>query len=280
MADSSEPLISAKDVTFGFSEGDDFLKSVRLDVAAGECWGIIGPNGAGKSTFLRLLAGLHAPTSGRVCLGGRSLTDVSLRERARRIAFLPQSLPTDLSNSAREIVLMGRFPHRRFGLFEDASDFVVVDEALAMTQALPYADRAMATLSGGEAQRVHIAAAIAQRPEVLLFDEPTASLDLSHQLGIFSILRELARADGVAVVVVTHDVNLAARYCSRILLLADGCTVACGSPEQVIAPNVLGPVYGVELSSVTVDGLNDRWIVPLDGPVRQTPSFSRSGGQT
>ncbi|MEE8386072.1 MAG: ABC transporter ATP-binding protein [Dehalococcoidia bacterium] len=265
MDDAGSPTLEALDVTYGFPGRPIFLQPTRLSIRSGQCWGVIGPNGAGKSTLLRLLAGLLPPASGDVRLAGRSLANMSSGCRARQIAFLPQHLPTDLPSTAREIVLMGRFPHRGFGLFESAADFEIADRALAATEVTSFADRPLATLSGGEAQRVHIAAAIAQQPRVLLLDEPTAGLDLCHELAVFSRLRKLAEEDGLAVVVVTHDINLAARFCGRVLLLDDGRPVAAGPPAEVISTEVLEPVYGVELVAARAGRSGDSWIVPL-GP--------------
>ncbi len=241
----------------------DFLVAVSVTVRPGECWAIIGPNGAGKSTLLRLMAGLLRPHAGCIRLAGQDLLTVPGRRRARRIAFLPQQPPSDLDLSVRDIILMGRFPHRSYSLFESAEDHRLADRAMELTKTDAFADRPIATLSGGEAQRVHLAAAIAQAPDLLLLDEPTASLDIQYQLGIFEILRKRADADRLAVVVVTHDVNLAARFCSHVLLLEGGRQVATGPPALVITPEVLAPVYGVELMSLS-DPADSAygWIVP------------------
>lgn len=241
------PLLSAEAVAFGYPQRPAFLQDVSLDIAGGQCWGVVGPNGAGKSTLLRLLAGLRRPDAGRILLDGRPLSELPPRERARQIAFLPQHLPTDSPVTARETVLMGRFPHRRLGLFDAAADFEIADRALRTTETAAFAHRPMSTLSGGEAQRVHLAAALAQQPRLLLLDEPTAALDLYHQLSLFSVLRDLAERDGLAVVVVTHDLNLAGRFCSHLLLLDEGRSVAAGPPSDVLRPDILEPVYDVEL---------------------------------
>ena len=272
------PILDTLDLAYGFPPRPDFLRPLNLAIGAGECWGIIGPNGAGKSTLLRLLAGLLAPRSGDVRLDGRPLRDIPPRIRARRIAFLPQHAPADLAMPAREIVLMGRFPHRRFGLFDNAEDLAVADRAMTVTGTTEFADRPLSTLSGGEAQCVHIAAALAQEPAVLLLDEPTASLDLFHQLSIFSILSDLTARQGLAVVVVTHDVNLAARYCSHVLLLDDGRCVAAGPPADVIRPDVLQPVYRVDLAMLPAGDPARRWVVPLAPHTPSAPSPRPPGG--
>ena len=257
-------MLTLRDVGFGFAARPEFLGPISLTVGRGECWAVVGPNGAGKSTLLRLMTGLHRPHRGDIRVLGEPLASMSSRERARRIAFLPQRLPADIDLSARDVVLLGRFPHRSLGLFESAEDSRVTDQAMAMTETLGFADRPLATLSGGEAQRVHLAAALAQEPHVLLLDEPTASLDLQHQLAVFGILRERACRDGLAVVVVTHDVNLAGQFCTHVLLLDDGKPIAVGPPDEVLTPSLLEPVYHVGLVDVALPGRGGaRWIVPV-----------------
>ncbi|RIK67043.1 MAG: hypothetical protein DCC65_07425 [Planctomycetota bacterium] len=257
-------LLEIDSVTFGFPERPDFLHPVRLTVRTGEVWGIIGPNGAGKSTLLRLMAGLIRPKSGQIRFRGRGLDAIPPRERARRIAFLPQNPPREVALTVRQVVAMGRYPHRQLGLFESVDDLRIADRAMEATLTAEFADRTLSTLSGGEAQRVHISAALAQEPELLLLDEPTSALDLYHQLSILSKLAGLAEAGGLAVVVVTHDLNLAARYCSRLALMSAGCTVAVGNPADVLIPERLEPVYGVRMSIVRT-GEGREWIMPL-GP--------------
>jgi iron complex transport system ATP-binding protein len=262
-ADES-PLLELAGIRFGFPERPDFLGPVDLSVKSGECLAVVGPNGAGKSTLLRLMAGLLKPQQGEVRVDGQSLPSLSPRARARRMAFLPQGISaSELDYSVREIVLMGRFPHRSWSLFESAEDHRIAEDAMATTATGLFADRPVQTLSGGEAQRVHIAAALAQQPDVLLLDEPTSSLDLQHQLGIFGLLHDLAVRDGLAVVVVTHDINLAARFGTKVLLMDNGRPAAYGKPEKVIKPSVLEPVYGVGLMVLTMsEGGRQRWIVP------------------
>ncbi len=256
------PILQVAAATYGFPARPDFLGPVSLTVAPGECWGVLGPNGAGKSTLLRLLAGLLTPPSGQLLLEGSPLDRVPPRRRAQRIALLPQQTPHDLALTAREIVLMGRYPHRRFGLFDSAADAAVADEALALTGLSALADRPLSTLSGGEAQRAHLAAALAQRPRLLLLDEPTAALDLHHQIRILDLVRTLIHQQQLAAVVVTHDLNLAARYCGKVLLLHDGRPVACGPAADVIRPDVLAPVYQVDLVALAHESTPTRWIVP------------------
>lgn len=265
MPPNSRVLLTLRDVRFGFPARPDFLGPISLAVASGECWAIVGPNGAGKSTLLRLMAGLHTPYAGEVEISGEPLRRVSARRRAQRLSYLPQRMPSDVDFCARDVVLLGRYPHRSLGLFDSVEDYRAVERAMALTETLEYADRPIATLSDGEAQRVHLAAALAQEPRILLLDEPTASLDLKHQLAIFRILHDRARRDGLAVVVVTHDVNLAAQFCTHVLLLHEGRAVAQGTVAAVLTSAVLQPIYGVNLVTLTVpDHPDRRWIVPLE----------------
>jgi len=259
---SKRPGLALRDVRFGFPSRANFLGPVTLSVSPGDCWSIVGPNGAGKTTLLRLMAGLIRPSGGDVLLGGHALHALPSRERARRLAMVPQSVTHDLDLTARELVLLGRYPHRAYNLFESAADERIAERAMTVTQTLEFADRRMDTLSGGEAQRVHLAAALAQEPTVLLLDEPTSSLDLRHQLGIHSLLRRRAADDALAVVVVTHDVNLALRFSTHVLLLSGGEVAAAGSPSDVLRPDRLTEVYGVEMVTLGGARRDASWLVP------------------
>lgn len=264
MTETSPDALVLENVAFGFVNRPDFLGPCSLTVSPGECWAIVGPNGAGKTTLLRLMAGLLRPSGGSVRLGNHSLSAMPARRRAKRIAYLPQRVLVDLDFTVGELVLMGRFPHRSLGLFESAADREIAARAMETTGITEFADRTMGTLSGGEAQRVHIAASLAQEPDVLLLDEPTASLDLQHQLTVHHILKDLAENARMAVVVVTHDINLAAQMCSRALVLDQGKTVASGEPSAVLTPDVLNPVYSIHLESLTGRGDEaTRWLVPV-----------------
>ncbi|MFQ5495953.1 MAG: ABC transporter ATP-binding protein [Phycisphaerae bacterium] len=258
-------ILQLTDVRFGYAAPSPFLGPIDFELCPGQCWAVVGPNGAGKTTLLRLLAGLAKATSGSVHLRGRPIESLSHRDRARVIAYLPQHTPADLDLAVRDVVLMGRFPHRSMGLFESAEDHRIAERAMECTAVTALADRPLATLSGGEAQRVQLAAALAQAPAVLLLDEPTASLDLQHQLEIFGILRDRAAGGGLAVVVVTHDVNLAGQFCSNVMLLDKGRCVLAGPPDEVLTPATLESVYGVRLATLTLSDLPGRqWVVPLE----------------
>jgi iron complex transport system ATP-binding protein len=218
--------------------------------------GIVGPNGSGKTSLLKLLAKLVRPQRGTITLYGRSLEDTTQNEVARQVAFVPQDNQPTFAFSVAETVLMGRFPHRHrspwdYGLgWDSRDDCAIAWQAMTTMDVAQLAERSVMDLSGGERQRTVIARALAQTPKVLLLDEPTAFLDLQHQLQICSILRSLRHADGLTIVLVSHDLNLASQYCDRIVMLKDGTVFAIGTPAEVLRTDVLQAVYGC---SVLVD---------------------------
>lgn len=257
--------LKLRDVRFGFPDRRDFLGPVTLEVQPGTCWGIVGPNGAGKSTLLRLMGGLLSPSAGDVLLDGRALHRTSPRDRAKVMAFMPQSISIDDDLTVRDTVLMGRYPHRSLGLFESSDDQRVADRVQAWTETTAFSERKLGTLSGGEAQRVHLAAALAQEPRILLLDEPTGSLDLRHQLSIFELLRDASLSRSLGVVVVTHDVNLAGRFCTDVVVLNQGKVAGLGSPGAVLSPELLGGVFGVPMVRARDSESGTDWLAPVSG---------------
>ncbi len=225
------------------------LDDVSFQVAEGDLLGIVGPNGSGKTSLLKLLARLAGPQHGTLKLFGRNLADMTHDEMARVVGVVPQDTQQLFPFTVAETVLMGRFPHRprdRWGDgwgWESAEDVAITEEAMATMDVTHVSHRAVTDLSGGERQRTMIARALAQAPKVLLLDEPTAFLDLQHQVAIGSVLRRLKDEQGLTVILVSHDLNLVSQYCDRILLLAEGRMVRLGSPEDVIEPMVLERVY-------------------------------------
>ena len=232
------------------------LRDVNLHVRAGEILGIVGPNGSGKTSLLKLLAKIVSPQKGEITLFGQSLEAATQNEVARQVAFVPQDNQPTFSFSVAETVLMGRYPHRRhsrwdygFG-WDNQEDCAIARQAMTTMDVAHLAERSVMDLSGGERQRAVIARALTQTPRVLLLDEPTAFLDLQHQLDICSVLRSLKEDHGLTIVMVSHDLNMASQYCDRIVMLKDGAISAVGSPSEVMCPDVLRTIYGC---SVLVD---------------------------
>ena len=268
-------MLRATDVTFAYDR-QPVLRDVSLDIAPGGLVGILGPNGSGKTTLLRLLSGLIHPSAGHLELDGRDLRAIPRAELARRMAIVPQETQLAFDYSVLEIALMGRYPHLRALQVEGPADVALARAALAQTGTASLADRSFMTLSGGEKQRVIIASALAQfnprashaepgLDELLLLDEPTASLDLKYQLDIATTLRRLHAERGTAMVVSTHDLNFAASVCERLVLLREGRILADGAVRDVLRPDTVRALYDVE--AVVEDH-------PMTGHVTVTP-FAR-----
>ena len=242
------------------------VDGVSFDVSPGEMVGIIGPNGSGKTTTLRAVSGLIEPESGSVELSGVRLDEIDARARAKKVAYLPQSSGHGMSFTAMEIALMGRYPHLGRFQVEGENDRKVALDALKRTGVEEFVDRQIGDMSGGERQRVLIARSLAQEPELLLLDEPTASLDLKHQIELMALVHAEAAA-GMGAVVVLHDVGLAARHCDRLILLDQGQLISDGSPADVLTAENLARVFEVE-AMIENDELTGRPSVRLIGPVR------------
>ncbi|MFJ8629676.1 ABC transporter ATP-binding protein [Streptomyces sp. NPDC093568] len=224
------------------------VDGVTLVLRPGETVGLLGPNGSGKSTLLRILAGILAPTAGVVTLDGRPLAEVGRRAVARRVATVEQHADTQTELTVRDVVALGRIPHRRAWTPATAADAGAVAAALERTGLTDRAGQSWHTLSGGERQRAQIARALAQEPRELLLDEPTNHLDIQHQLDLLDLVADLP----VTTVIALHDLNLAAMYCDRLLVLRDGRAVVEGTPAEVLTPALIERVYGVR-AEVTDD---------------------------
>ncbi len=221
------------------------LRGVTFEVRPGEVVGLLGRNGAGKTTLLRLAARALHPESGSVRLGGRELQAFSRRALARAIATVAQDSHVPFPFLAGEIVLMGRAPHQGLFGFESAADLALAGEAMELLGIADLANRSIFELSGGERQLVMFARAVAQQPELLLLDEPTAFLDLRHRIDVLHAVREFAR-QGRGALVVSHDLGLAARICDRVVVLGDGVVIAQGTAAEVLRPDVLEWAFGIE----------------------------------
>ena len=261
--------LAADRLNFSYAPGAPVLADVSAVLESGTVAGIIGPNGAGKSTLLQLLCGLLTPDGGAVSLDGKPLATFTPRERARIIAYMPQSVQPTFSLSVREVVALGRYPHLGpFGALGEP-DHAIVAACLAQTEAESFAERDFLSLSGGERQRVILASVLAQEPRILLLDEPTSALDLPHETAFFKQLRKLAAQD-LGVIVVTHDINMAAQFCDRLLLLGQEHTlVKQGTPEEVLTSANLSEAYGSPLAVCAHPVTGTPFVtVPLDSGAR------------
>lgn len=223
------------------------LKGLNFSLEHGELLGVIGPNGSGKTTLVRALTKILEPMDGRILLEGKDIREMDLPELARRVAVVSQNTEVGSWMRTEEFVLLGRVPHRRrFQLLETKHDEEVAERAMALTGTSELRGRLLKELSGGERQLISIAKALCQEPKLLLLDEPTAHLDIAHQLRVLDLLRKLNR-EGLTVLAVFHDLNLAGEYCDRILLLKDGRRGKIGPPEEVLNSDVIGDAYGVRV---------------------------------
>ncbi len=239
-------MLRADRISFAYRGGQRVLDDVSLAVGRGDLVGVIGPNGSGKTTLLKVLGGMLPPGAGAVYLEESPVRSWSRRDIARRIAFVPQETHSSFDFSVLDIVLMGRFPHLGAFAIEGPADLAIAREALQATGASTFETRSFNTLSGGEKQRVVIASALAQRAALLLLDEPTASLDVGHQLEVGTLLSRLNREQGVTMVLTTHDLNFAASLCRQLMLVRDGRVIASGPTEQVLTASAVRALYDVD----------------------------------
>ncbi|GIV20995.1 MAG: ABC transporter [Armatimonadota bacterium] len=238
-------LIRAEDVWAGYGT-TPVLKGIQLRLWRGEMVGLLGPNGSGKSTLLRVLSGVLKPQRGQVWLEGKPLSQLRAKEVAQRLAFVPQREEVAFGFTAWEVVLLGRAPYIGWWGKERVEDLRATRRAMERTDSLSLAERAFSTLSGGERQRVVLARGLAQETPLLLLDEPLTHLDVAHQVGTLSLLRQLNREEGLTVLAALHDINLASEFCDRLIVLRQGQMVADGTPSEVITPALLARVFGLD----------------------------------
>ena len=255
--------LTAQHISYSHGRPDFALRDVSLSIARQSLTGLLGPNGCGKTTLLKLLAGVLQPDRGEVHLDRRALAGMPRREVARHIAVVPQETHPAFDYTVMEMVLMGRHPHLGAFQLEGPADLAIARDSLAATGTAHLADRSYMTLSGGEKQRVVIAGALAQAPQVLLLDEPTASLDLGYQLEVASLLGRLNRERAVTMVLATHDLNLAASLCDTLVLLRDGRVLAQGPTRDVLTPATVHQLYGVDADITFHDRAGHLTVVPV-----------------
>ncbi|MBI3047571.1 MAG: ABC transporter ATP-binding protein [Acidobacteria bacterium] len=246
-------FLQLQQISFSYDPGEAGLPSqgfslrdVSLAVGRGSLAGLLGPNGCGKTTLLKLMAGVLRPQQGTIFFDGRAAAGIPRRELARHIAVVPQETHPAFDYSVLEMVLMGRHPHLGAFRLEGPDDLAIAYDALAATGTAHLARRSYMSLSGGEKQRVIIASALAQQPDVLLLDEPTASLDLAYQLEVAVLLARLNRERGVTIVLATHDLNLAASLCHVLVLVREGRVLAQGATAHVLNGGMIRELYDVD----------------------------------
>jgi iron complex transport system ATP-binding protein len=257
------------DLRFRYPGADrDAVAGVSLEIAAGTCTAVLGPNGSGKSTLLRLLLGTLEPEQGAVHFGARPLHGWTRPEIARVVGVVPQGEDEVFPLTVREMVAMGRYPHLGAWRREGEADRRAIREAMRRCDVEHFADRPISTLSGGERQRARIARALAQQPHTLALDEPTVALDVRHEMAIFELLRDLRRS-GVTVLIVTHNLNLAARFADRLVVMDDGRLAAEGAPADVLTRALVERVWGwpVQIVAHPGPGADEGapQVVPLSG---------------
>jgi iron complex transport system ATP-binding protein len=268
---ATPPVFETRDIRFRYEDAKrPAVDGVSLQVEPGSLYAVIGPNGSGKSTLVKLLLGTLRPAAGVVRFSGRLLSDWNRRALARRIGVVPQGEELAFPLTVREMVAMGRYPHLGLLGRPGPLDSAAIEAAMQKCDVVDLADRPISRLSGGERQRARIARALAQQPGTLVLDEPTVSLDIRHEMSIFELLAALTAEDGVTVVLVTHNLNLAARYADRLLLLDGGVPVAEGAPSAVLSKETIERVYRW---SVLVSGH------PGPGPDAGAPQITPLAGE-
>lgn len=254
--------LRVEDLTLGYRD-QDVIHALHLQIPPGRMTAIVGPNACGKSTLLRSMTRLLSPRSGQVLLDGEAVHRMPAKQLARRLGLLPQSPIAPEGITVADLVGRGRHPHQRALSRWSTDDDRAVAAALEVTKTLDLVDRAVDELSGGQRQRVWIAMALAQQTEVLLLDEPTTFLDVGHQVEVLDLLSDLNRTQGTTVVMVLHDLNMAARYSDHLIALAEGRLAAAGPPSEVLEPGLVKELFGMP-STVVIDPVSGK---PLMIPI-------------
>jgi len=237
-----QALMEVKKIKCGYESGF-YIRDVSLNVYPGDFIGIIGPNGSGKSTLIRAISRILKPDRGRIFLKGNDIWEMDIKEVAKKVAVVSQNLEAN-NITVKEMVLLGRIPYfLPFQFLESSIDEKIAAEAIEIMGISKLKDKRLDEISGGERQLTHIARALAQKPEILLLDEPTSHLDIRHQISILDLMKRLSRDNGIAIVAVLHDLNLATEYCGRIVLMDKGKIYKSGSPEEVLDYKIIEEVY-------------------------------------
>jgi len=246
-------LMAAENISFTY-ETSLVFKDLSVSVQKQDFIGLIGPNGSGKSTLLKIMGGVLKADSGSILFKNSSVSKINKKLFAQSVSWVPQEHPMVFPFKVSEIIMMGRHPYISAFSFESKEDYDITRRAMETTMTSQFADRYFNEISGGEKQRVMIASALAQNPEMMLLDEPTSALDLKYQIQILNILKNLNANHDMTLVIAMHDLNLASQFCNRLILLNEGKIVRDGTPEQVLEKNVLEQVYGIDIDLSIRDG--------------------------
>ena len=253
--------LSVRDLRFSYGR-DEVLRGVDFEIDHPELVCILGPNGAGKTTMAKCLDRILRPTSGEIVLDGEDVLAMRHMDLARKVAYVPNRVSNTFRTTVSEFVLMGRFPHAQWSNTDH--DLDVADSAMGMMGLHDLAGKDVGEVSSGQMQRAMIARGLAQEPEILILDEPTSNLDAKSQMDVMGFLRDFARGRGVAVLSVCHDLNIAATFADRIIIVADGRVFADGAPDEVLTESNISAVYGVRSRVIDVDGRPHVILLPGD----------------
>lgn len=250
------PILQVDKLYFSYRKSD-VLKGIDFTINENIMLGIIGGNGSGKTTLLKNISGYLKPKSGNVFIRRKNIEDFSIKEKARHIAYVPQEMPYDFEFSCYDIVMMGRIPFLKRFQVEGREDRDIVKECMVITNTWKFRDKNINELSGGERQRVYIARALAQKPRILLMDEPVSHLDIKYQIEILSLVNTLSN-NGILVITVLHDINLASQFCDEIFVMKEGKIMASGCPKKVLTPDNIKSAFSIEVEL-------------LDNPITHVP---------
>ena len=256
-------LLEVKNLKFGYGK-ELVLDGISFNVKKGEFLSIIGPNGSGKSTLLKALNNLYPSKTGEISLDGEDINILKKKDLAKKMALVLQDNTIEYEFTVEEIVLMGRHPHKGRFERENIEDHRIVDESLEMTNTLALKDRLVTEISGGERQRVMIAKALAQKPSLILLDEPTSHLDINHQLEILKLLKKMNKDKGTTIILVIHDINLGIRYSDRVIMLNEGKVIDIGDSEKVITKDNIKLAYDVNVAIEKNLHTDSLYITPLE----------------
>jgi iron complex transport system ATP-binding protein len=258
-------MIKLNNISFAYDSDHSVLRGISLEMKKGEFAGILGPNGSGKTTLLKIISGTLRHDKGEVLINGKMLSRMSWREKARIIAVVPQESTIPFSFSSLEVVLMGRAPYLPLFGFESKEDISIARKMMEDLDVIQFERRPIQELSGGEKQRVIVARALAQKPKILLLDEPAAFLDIRHEMELYRLIKRKNREDGLTVVSVVHDINLASTFCDRIIFLKEGKIIADGTPHEVVRYAKIREVFDTDVYV----GINDLTGMPYYVPYNE-----------